>query len=505
MAMARTSVLIWRGFEHKWGYNHRFNRFGSYIEHDSGDEEATIDHTGSSGWGPDVAQVTDYFTRVEDADGVWFLTGVTEPHIDLEITRMQAYSKPHPVTVDLPAEMQGLPRERYAVLLNGFDLQATKEGFVDKLINFSLGVGEVEVQDATLSFDVRVEALTDCRSLECWADLWARAEKDSDLKRQIQGQIDRVQVEALFATRGASLPEVTRGEEDLIGMLELLPPDEAEEPAGGWERELDSMIAELEKREEAAAAEVVRGKGFSDWRDLLDDLLQLRRETNHGKELAKLVKKSLGGEQLALPPSEYKLRVHFVVVAGREDALHVHQAPGLVQRDVYATLEEPAADPDERIPHAFAAASDHGLESVPGVGALAFTTKMLGSNDEDQLDCEAMHYMQWQVVLEPPRSNGGDAEMDLRLFFSTWDDGMTTSNDAWNGEATEAAAFAAKRAPQHAHKFAGHARVGVKPVLLQVRAAKVRPDSSSARIVWGGVIDKNNQKNDSPRPTPVKS
>ena len=56
-------AMIWRGFQHKWTYNHRINRIGSSVSFK--DDKGYCIHYSASGLGSDSTFATTYYTYVE--------------------------------------------------------------------------------------------------------------------------------------------------------------------------------------------------------------------------------------------------------------------------------------------------------------------------------------------------------------------------------------------------------------------------------------------------------
>ena len=168
---AGSAAVIWQGFQHRWGYNHRINRLGSYVEHTalSGNAcQADVVHTAASGTGPDTANCIDFFTRIR-ADNVWFQTGSVAIKIR---TREEALGLIEElVPVDLAPELAG--KDHYEVFLNGFDLISDDDA--DKLNSFALSVGKFAMDGARTALDVLIAGylIVDCDTLECDWDVIA--------------------------------------------------------------------------------------------------------------------------------------------------------------------------------------------------------------------------------------------------------------------------------------------------------------------------------------------
>ena len=162
---ASSAAVIWQGFQHRWGYNHRINRLGSYVEHTalSGSScQADVVHTAASGTGPDSAACTEFFTTVQ-ADDVWFQTGSVQIKIKTQEEALGLIEELVPV--DLAPELAG--KENYEVFLNGFDLIA--DGDADKLNSFALSVGKIALDEERTALSVLIAGflIVDCDTIEC--------------------------------------------------------------------------------------------------------------------------------------------------------------------------------------------------------------------------------------------------------------------------------------------------------------------------------------------------
>ena len=65
-ALGSNCFPIWQGFSHQWGYNHRINRLGDWVENVSEGDSCIVKgtHTAASGSGADIATFAQYFTTV---------------------------------------------------------------------------------------------------------------------------------------------------------------------------------------------------------------------------------------------------------------------------------------------------------------------------------------------------------------------------------------------------------------------------------------------------------
>lgn len=170
-------ALVWQGFEHSWGYNHRLNRLGDSVlsfgcdSDDPSECRGFVEHTASSGSGSDQATYTSHFTRVvSNTDDVRFLNGELE--LEIRGEERETIDIRDTFTLELGPRMAGY--DSYTVVLNGFDLFAipsldTEVVSADKLIELELGLfNEVHHSpENILDFDVEVDFMGSCRSAEC--------------------------------------------------------------------------------------------------------------------------------------------------------------------------------------------------------------------------------------------------------------------------------------------------------------------------------------------------
>ena len=165
MMHAAAPAALWQGFHHRWTYNHRLNRLGSWIEHVSREGHtvtARATHAAASGSGEDHADWESFYSVVQ-AEGVWFHHIEVPIVIDGREASDQTFVRE--IRSVLPAGM--INRDVYTVLLNGFDLVA--DGDADKLASFHLFVTPAEWQAdrRELVFQVAGGLNVDCDSAEC--------------------------------------------------------------------------------------------------------------------------------------------------------------------------------------------------------------------------------------------------------------------------------------------------------------------------------------------------
>ena len=164
------SAAIWQGYHHAWEYNHRLNRFGSYVRRARAGTDAStpgplvVGHTAASGTGDDTAHFTEFVTQVSDVKGVTFQAGSAAVTVECQ----RGVLTPFIIRVDdlrLAPELR--QRDTYTVILNGFDIYAEQHS--EKVMTLDLEVTDPQVlgEGTRARFRLLGELRFDCRSPEC--------------------------------------------------------------------------------------------------------------------------------------------------------------------------------------------------------------------------------------------------------------------------------------------------------------------------------------------------
>lgn len=177
-------IYIWHGFSHQWGYNHRVNRLGSFIETPApGDSsKLSIVHTAASGSGSDVASFRTFFQKIESPQLI-SKNGMVQFHFQGK--EWQKFQLSQHVEVDIdqetfPNDLNGkrltMPGNGEA-LLNGFDLRPANGVKADKFVVFGVSIRNVRIEGPDslsshpsihrLTFDVEAEFQFACTTPEC--------------------------------------------------------------------------------------------------------------------------------------------------------------------------------------------------------------------------------------------------------------------------------------------------------------------------------------------------
>jgi len=425
----RASAAIWQGFHHAWEYNHRLNRFGSYVLSGPGDghRDTVVGHTAASGTGGDVAHVSEYVTEVE-APGVAFQEGWLETTVECP----RSVTAPYRIRVDeLELNPDLVGKETYVVLINGFDLYA--QHHADKLIGFDLEITEPVVQagGAKIRFDVLGELCFDCRTAEC--QLWPWTLEMAHVGR---------------SRRGPNAGEPSRGKRG----IQKRP---AFEQGVTWLKRQIARLTDLEN--------VKRGIVGRD-----EDRLRRRLFRLFGRQFfLRLLKMRI------LTP--YTLRVRYLIIGADRDGLRATES-GLIengytwdaeteihQEDVGSrTIAVAGGDPDEYAVNTF------------GFKHLQLRTELdqaFGSSNPIQWG-KGMHLLAWDAAVRDIRSDGQTVTAELDLFYKSWSEAMN--------EVITLTTWGAVRS-------AGAATLGARLVLLQFKdGASSEQWKVPGRIRWPG-------------------
>lgn len=435
------AAALWQGFHHAWAYNHRLNRFGSYVQSGAdGDRQRTVvGHTAASGTGGDVAHFSEYVTAV-DAPDVAFQHGWAETTVECP----RAVTTPFRIkldAVDLASEMAG--KQRYTVLINGFDLFALRHA--DKLIAFDLEVSEpaVAAGGTTIRFSFHGELCFDCRTAEC--QLWP-----------VSLEMERVDRRGSPApTLPSEPPRQQRG----------IPNRPAFEQGVGWLKRQIARLTDLEN--------VKRGIVGRD-----EDRLRRRLFRLLGRQFYLRVAK-----WRILSP--YVLRVHYLIIGSDGDHLRVTETDVIrnayawdaqteIHRDTSGSLEVTVPSED---------AVDFDLNTF-GFKQLSLTTEMdqdFGSSNPIQWG-KGMHLLEWHAAIRDIQTRTDSVDATLDLFYKSWSEAMNDviTFTTWG-----------------AVRSAGTATLTSRLALLQFRRAtfsaqRVLP----GRMHWpgGGVSARNNPR-----------
>lgn len=430
---------IWQGFRHTWEYNHRLNRFGSYVAYRNskdGTRRPVIGHTAASGTGDDTAHFHDYAVEIQEAQGVAFQSGYVEAVAECQRGDLTTFVVRADDLALAPA-LQG--REVITVVLNGFDLFATEHS--EKIMTVDLEVSEPTLcaGGREIRFYVMGDLRFDCRSPECQL-LPVRLETE-----RIDPQLyeEEMPVEALADTH---LPD---------------PP-----PKRGIDRRKVDKAAHWVKQKLTSLMGVEDVK-----RSILDEGGDTLR-----RRLFRLFGRSFFIRFLKWRFSApYVIRVHYLIVAGDRDALAVTESPTFEHTYTW-DMEHEIDEATTGLLPVSVRGDDPGRYAV---NTLAFKRIFMdvkideaqGTEDPIQWG-QGMHMLAWHHAIRDVQTSGDAVTAKLDLFYKNWSEAMNAviTLTTWG-----------------AVRAAGSARIGARLALLQLReAAEVHHRALPGLIYWPG-------------------
>lgn len=165
-------AFVWRGFDHRWRYNHRLKRMGDFLTQAtcSGRESGalpklactgSVHHTGAAGTGSDQLSFVSYYTETGSRAASFHSARAT---LSLEGSERSEIRRTE--TVDVPVDAEG----DVTVLLNGYDLRTAGRAKAKKIKRFRVRIADEPTRhpDAgTVAVDVEGLIDVNCGSAEC--------------------------------------------------------------------------------------------------------------------------------------------------------------------------------------------------------------------------------------------------------------------------------------------------------------------------------------------------
>jgi len=160
------AVLLWRGFHHTWRErNHRMNRLGSYIEDISCSSSpctGTLVHGASPGMDNDTSEHVTFYTKIAAND-----VGLQSGHTTFTVTGDEN-SIIHTVkAMQVNASSNTRDRDRYAVLINGFNFCSNTEAKKPVTVMVKIHDEHYDPSTDTINFLIETWLELDCNTLEC--------------------------------------------------------------------------------------------------------------------------------------------------------------------------------------------------------------------------------------------------------------------------------------------------------------------------------------------------
>jgi hypothetical protein len=157
---------VWQGFSQIWGYNHRINRLGDWVENVSEGDSCKLlsSHAAASGSGADRADFTQYYAAIQ-SDLLQTQSGIATFNLSGKEGDYIAEVQTADVSF-LEANELGT---HYEVLLNGFDLCTANGAKADKIQALDIAIDSVwrDLPARKVYFRMRVALQFACSSAEC--------------------------------------------------------------------------------------------------------------------------------------------------------------------------------------------------------------------------------------------------------------------------------------------------------------------------------------------------
>ena len=152
-------ALIWRGFEHKWTYNHRLNRLGNYVIME--DHPYSV-HTSASGLGSDSTFAKSHYSYIESPNLVF-----KEVSVKLLLNGQEGdlLTKTQESVFDLESWEQNL--DGYSVLLNGFEIKSLRKADQLQMMRFYVEDPIYSEETQQVQITSHFNLVTNCRTIEC--------------------------------------------------------------------------------------------------------------------------------------------------------------------------------------------------------------------------------------------------------------------------------------------------------------------------------------------------
>jgi len=441
-----SNMVIWQGFHHRWEYNHRVNRFGSYVDYRRDRDnvlKAFAGHTAASGTGADVAHFSEFVTGV-DATGVVFQPAYGETLVEC----LRGATTPYRIKVELDLAPELVGKDNYTVVLNGFDLYA--DAHSAKIVSFDLEITDptLYAQGTKMRFNILGSLCFDCRSPEC--QLWPFRLEVEDLSRSEAG------------------PEVVEKPSPA--------PVETQRPRRGIPRERVERAANWLKRQIVTLTNLDEVKASIIGDDQDAPRRRLFRFLNKRFYL-RLFKLRM--------PTPYVLRVHYLVIGGDSDALHVEESDFLeksyawdLENEIHQ--EELGIQPIE-VEGDDPLAYDANTLAFKHISIELDLDEKLGTSNPVQWG-KGMYLLEWCVAIRDVQTRNSGVTAHLDMFYKCWSNAMNEliTFTTWG-----------------AFRAAGRARLGARLALLQFRRVEaVQQLEMPGQIRWpgGGLSPKRNPR-----------
>jgi hypothetical protein len=433
------SGVIWQGYHHQWEYNHRINRFGSYVAQRNGKDGGKVTiagHTAASGTGGDTAHFKEFATEIHTSDSVAFQPGCVETVVECQRGDLTPFVI-KVEDVELTPDLVG--RDIITVVLNGFDIYALEHS--EKIITFDIDITKPVIYDEgrRARFYVIGNLRFDCRSPEC--------------------QLLPIRLEIEKVDKQTDLED---GEPENLNE-QVLPPVR---PKRGLDRhKFDKAVNWLKHQ-------LVTLMGVED----VKQSLMGRDEDSTRRQLFRFFGRRFFLRFLKWELSApYALQVHYLLIGGDENELTVNDS-GLTEHEYSWDLEHEIHHKEVGVVPIKVKTDDVDAYQV---NTLAFRQLSMEITIDEKLGTEdpvqwgkGMHFLEWSMAIHDIISAQDGVMAKLDLFYKCWSEAMN--------EVITFTTWGAVRG-------AGSVKFGARLVLLQFKNVVARKQYVlPGRIVWPG-------------------
>jgi hypothetical protein len=377
---------------------------------------------------------SEFVTQLQGSERVAFQQGCGETVVECQRTDLT----PFVIRIDDLALHPALQnRDKYAIILNGFDLCALEHS--EKLVTFDIDVTEPTIYDGGTKarFYIVGQLCFDCRSTEC---------------QQLPIRIESERVERRRRKREEEPPPFAP------------PPPPPPERRGLDRRKFERAVNWIKRQ-------------LVEWMDVEEIKRSVLGES--GDTLRRRLFRLFGRRyylrflkwRISAP---YLLRAHFCVIAGDADALatreveYEHAYKWDLEHEIHhqeqGTLAVQVAAPD-------AAQYDVNTLAFRRLSMNVTLDEKQGSEDPIQWG-QGMHMLEWHMAIRNIEASENGVRAELDLFYKNWSEAMNRviTFTTWG-----------------AVRAAGSAQIGARLALLQLKGARAEPQREMpGHIYWPG-------------------
>jgi hypothetical protein len=221
---------------------------------------------------------------------------------------------------------------------------------------------------------------------------------------------------------------------------------------GKCARDLDQLVSTLES--ESASRHIKPTSELTAHSEVRPLLSELESKLGH----------------LSNPSTSYTLRVHYVVVAGDDQNLHLTHSELVENRYTWDRKDEIFSSSIGTLPVTMQ--GDDTRQYEGNLLAFKHFFTILEREPGYFKRDKALHLLEWHIAIHDIMAHNGTVTAEVDLFFKNWSQGMVWARPLWS--------FGALRQ-------SGHAHIGASLVLLQLKTVhEFQASHTSGEIEWPG-------------------